>query len=226
MSVAVPITQGGTWLTLTYGRGFRAPSFNDLYLSFPGYTPNPDLKPEQSRNSEISLRGTWGPVSSWRVTGFDNKLEDLIVFSPSAGTVLNVNRARVRGIEATFEAKAWTLDWRGSVTFQRPEDEATGHRLQNRAERFGALEVGRGWGSFAASLSMVASGDRYDSSNEAESSRLGSYVRVDGRVRYDISKMWKAEVSLVNLFDRKYETSLGYPAPRRGIMLNVRMEAF
>lgn len=225
-SVGVPLTAGGTWLTLTYGRGFRAPTFNDLYLTFPGYTPNPDLKPEQSRNREVSLRGAWEPISAWRVTAFDNRLEDLIVFSPAAGTVLNVNRARVRGVEASVDAKFLTIDWRGSVTVQRPKDEGTGLRLQNRAERHASLDLKRGWGSWTTGLTVVASGDRYDSTNEAPASRLSAYARVDARLRYDINKQWKAELTAVNLGDRKYETSLGYDAPRRGVMLSVSLNAF
>jgi vitamin B12 transporter len=226
VSVAGQATAGGTRAVVTVARGFRAPTFNDLYLTFPGYTPNPDLRPERSRNRELSLRGTWGPVSEWRLTGFDNRLEDLIVFSPSAGTVLNLARARVRGIEARFEARWLSMQWRGAFTVQRPKDEETGARLQTRASRFGSFETSRSWGSWTAGLSVVGSGERFDSIDEAPASRLPSYVRVDARLRYDISKTWKAELHAVNLGDRRYETALGYDAPRRGVMLNVRFEAF
>jgi vitamin B12 transporter len=226
MSMAGQPTAGGTRVVVTVARGFRAPTFNDLYLTFPGYTPNPELRPERSRNREISLRGAVGPVSQWRLTGFDNRLEDLIVFSPAAGTVLNLARARVRGLEARFDAHWLTMDWRGNFTLQRPRNEQSGARLQNRALRFGALEASRSWRSWAAALSLVGSGARFDSIDEAPASRLPAYVRVDARLAYDISKMWKAELHAVNLGDRRYETALGYDAPRRGVMLNVRFAAF
>lgn len=226
VSVAGQASAGGTRAVVTVARGFRAPTFNDLYLTFPGYTPNPDLRPERSHSRELSLRGTWGPVSEWRLTGFDNRLEDLIVFSPSAGTVLNLARARVRGVEARFEASWLSMQWRGAFTVQRPKDEQTGARLQTRASRFGSFEASRSWGSWSAGLSVVGSGERFDSIDEAAASRLPSYVRVDARLRYDISRMWKAELHAVNLGDRRYETALGYDAPRRGVMLNVRFEAF
>jgi vitamin B12 transporter len=226
LSVAGQQTEGGTRVVVTVARGFRAPTFNDLYLTFPGYTPNPGLRPERSRSQEISLRGAWGAVSHWRITGFDNRLEDLIVFSPAAGTVLNLARARVRGVEARAEARWLSMEWRGAVTIQRPRDEETGARLQNRARHFGSLEASRTWRSWTAGMSLVGSGERFDSIDEAPASRLPSYVRVDARLRYDISKMWKAELHAVNLGDRRYESALGYDAPRRGVMLSVRFEAF
>ena len=34
------------------------------------------------------------------------------------------------------------------------------------------------------------------------------------------------EVAAVNLFDKKYETSVGYEGTRRGVMLSVRFDAF
>ena len=225
VSVGYPVTSG-TRIALTLARGFRAPTFNDLYLTFPGYTPNPDLRPEKSRSGELSLRGAWAPVTSWRLTAFDNRLDDLIVFSPAAGTVLNVNRARVRGIEATFEATLFAVAVRGNFTVQRPRDEASGARLQNRAREYGSIEASRGWGAWTAGVSVVGSGDRFDSINEAAASRLAGYARVDARLRYDVTKLVKVELAGVNLGDRKYETALGYDSTRRGVMLNLRLDAF
>lgn len=226
VSLGGPLTRGGTRLALTLARGFRAPTFNDLYLTFPGYTPNPDLRPEKSRGAEATLRGAWGPVTRWRFTAFDNRLEDLIVFSPSAGTVLNVNRARVRGIETAFEARFLTLAWRGNLTLQRPRDESTGARLQNRAREHGSLEASRSWGAWTVGVSAVGSGGRFDSIDESPASKLGGYARVDARLRYDVTRLVKVELTGVNLGDRKYETALGYNSTRRGVMLNVRLDAF
>ena len=73
---------------------------------------------------------------------------------------------------------------------------------------------------------MHASGDRYDSPNEAPASRLGGYATVDARVSYRYQPHWTVELSAVNLFDKKYETSIGYEGTRRGVMLSVRFDAF
>ena len=49
---------------------------------------------------------------------------------------------------------------------------------------------------------------------------------VDARVRYAFDKRWSTELSATNLGDRRYQSAVGYDAPRRSVMLNVRFEAF
>jgi outer membrane cobalamin receptor len=36
-------------------------------------------------------------------------------------------------------------------------------------------------------------------------------------VRYKIDKSWSVELAGTNLTDKRYETAVGYDAPRRGI---------
>jgi vitamin B12 transporter len=213
-------------LALTYARGFRAPTFNDLYLVdfIPYYTPNPDLRPERSASREISLRAPAPAAVAWQVTAFDNKFEDLIV--ANAQTVLNVNRARIRGIEASVEG-AWNgTRLRAAVTGQRARDVQTGSRLQGRADAFGTLEATRAFGSWNAGVLVYASGSRYDSTGEAPGSRLPGYALVDARLRYTLDKRWTAELTATNLADRKYESAVGYDAPRRGVFVNLRFESY
>jgi vitamin B12 transporter len=213
-------------VAVTTAQGFRAPTFNDLYLVAyrPVYTPNPDLRPERSRSREVSLRSAPRPGLQWRVTGFDNRLQDLIV--ATASTVMNVNRARVRGIETEASLDWIGIRWRAAFTVQRPRDEDTGSRLQGRARQFGSLHASRSMGAWTVGASVVASGDRFDSLDEAPSTRLGGYARVDARVRYAIDKRWAVEVTAINLGDKRYEHALGYEGARRGALLSVRFDAF
>jgi vitamin B12 transporter len=215
-----------TRIALTYARGFRAPTFNDLYLvEFePFYTPNPNLRPERSKSRELAFRSPAGATLQWRVTAFDNALEDLIV--ANAQTVINVNRARIRGVDASVEAAWLGVAWRAWAIAQRPRDEDTGLRLQGRAERFGAVEATRTFGNWTVGASAFASGPRFDSVNEAPASRLPGYAVVDARVRYMFAKRWSAELTATNLGDRKYESAVGYDAPRRGVFLNLRFESY
>ncbi|HSN19802.1 MAG TPA: TonB-dependent receptor [Usitatibacter sp.] len=215
-------------ISATWARGFRAPTFNDLYgPSYPGfYTPNPLLQPERSASREASVASLAASRVQWKVTAFDNRLDDLIVFSPSAQTVLNVARARIRGLEASIDASWLGLQWHGNVTAQRPRDEETGRRLQSRAGRFGTLEASRAFGAWNAGLSVFASGERFDSTDEAPGSRLPGYAILDAHVRYAIDKHWTAELSAANLLDKRYEGAVGYDAPGRSVFLNVRFDAY
>jgi len=215
----------GYVLAANYAKGFRAPTFFDLYgLPSDFYQPNPGLKPERNESTELSFRSPASPTFAWRVTAYDNKIDDLIAFV--FPTVVNVNKARIRGVEATAEATRWNIRWRASVTGQKPENDVTGARLQGRAEAFGALSATRSWGAWTAGVTVHASGDRYDSPNEDPASRLGGYATVDARVTYKWPKRWSVELAAVNLGDKQYETSIGYEGRRRGAMLTLRFEAF
>jgi vitamin B12 transporter len=222
------VSYGAPWpgvgvLTWTAGRGFRAPTFFDLYAPPSDfYEPNPDLKPERSSSAEVSLRSLPASPWPWRLTWFDNRIEDLITYvSP---TLQNVRNARIRGVEASVEGRVRGTFVKASLAAQRPRDEDTGYRLQGRAERFGRVEAARAVGDWSLSGGVTASGPRYDSANESPESKLGGYAIADATVRYTVDRRWRVELVVSNLFDKRYEHAVGYGAPRRGILLNVSFE--
>jgi vitamin B12 transporter len=209
--------------TYTTGRGFRAPTFFDLYAPASDfYVPNPGLRPEESESRELGWRSE--PMGGWRLrlTAFDNRIEDLITYVYP--TMQNVRRARIRGVEAFAEGRAWGVDWRGSFASQDPKDEDTGFQLQGRARRFGRLEASWASGAWTVSGGVTASSERYDSANEAPESRLPGYAIADATVRYAIDRNWNLELVASNLFDHRHEHSVGYDAPRRAVLLNLRFE--
>jgi vitamin B12 transporter len=215
-------------IALTYARGFRAPTFFDLYgPTFAGsYTPNPLLEPERSKSYEIALKSDAAAPIQWRIAAFDNRFDNLIVYSPEQATVLNVARARARGVEASIDATWLGTRVRATITTQRPRDETTGLRLQGRAENYGSIDASRSFGPWTAGVSVLASGARFDSTDESPGSRLGGYALVDARLRYVFDARWSAQLSATNLGDRRHENVVGYDAPRRSVLLSVRFEAF
>jgi vitamin B12 transporter len=212
-------------IAATAGRAFRAPTFFDLYGPVSEfYRPNPALRPERSRSVEASVRSLPAAAWQWRITAFENRIEDLIVFVGPG--VENVNRGRIRGVEASLERRQWGLSWRASATIQEPRDEATGHRLRGRSDAFGSLEASRSFGSWHGAVAIFAASERHDSHDESAATRLPGYAVVDARLRYRFSARWSAEAAITNVADRRYETTVGFPAPRRAAFLGVRLEAF
>lgn len=210
-------------VSVTVARGFRAPTFFDLYAPASDfYRPNPGLRPERSRSREVALRSLGAGAVSWRVAAYENRIEDLIVFVDP--TVENVGRAEIRGAEASVGTTWRGTRWSASVTVQDPIDEATGLRLPGRARHFGTLGAERDFGALRVSLAAHASGDRYD--RPGETARLPGYATLDARLRYAIDRRWTVELAATNLGDKRRETSVGYDAPRRQVMLSLRFEAF
>lgn len=82
-----------------YGTAFRAPTFTDLY--YPGAS-NPDLKPEESDNIEVTVEGS-AFEAFWRVTAYRNLIDNMLQWDPVAYHVANLGAVRLRGIEAEGE---------------------------------------------------------------------------------------------------------------------------
>lgn len=103
------------------GRGFRAPDFKELYLSFAnpsaGYavTGNPALRPETSVSGQLGAEWS-GARGWWRVNGFTNRFRDFIATAapdPSGTyTYENIETGRTRGVETEggLSRGAWRLD--------------------------------------------------------------------------------------------------------------------
>ena len=203
---------------LSAGRAFRAPSFNDLY--FPGFS-NPLLRPERSESGEFGWRLNRKNFLL-NLAVFENRIEDLIAFDSATFRPQNIRRARIRGWELGVDT-AWAgIDWRTRVTAQRPEDADTDKQLRSRAKLLGTLGASKTLGAWKVGADVTASGVRFDSANEAPSSRMGGYALIGAFARYRIDPQWTLEINGNNLSDRKYELARGYNTLGRQLFLNVR----
>ena len=120
---------------LLYGRAFRAPSFNELYVqNNPSNNGNPDLDPETIDTYELAF--IWEPANSLTMgtNFFYYDIKDLIelVQDPGQTTLTSQNAKDQDGYGFELEA-AWqaldTLQFKGNMAFQHSEDTATGERV-------------------------------------------------------------------------------------------------
>jgi vitamin B12 transporter len=206
---------------VSYGEAFRAPSFNDLY--YPGFS-NPLLKPEKSRNAEYGWR-VIQKIVRFNLALFENRINDLIAYDAAANKPLNVKRARIRGGEASVDFPYFGINWRASVTGQRPEDADTEKQLRSRAKVFGSVAASKTFGSWDFSTDVTGSGARFDADDESPANKLAGYLLLNASVRYRIDKMWTLELTTQNLTDKKYEQVRGYNTPGRTLFLNVKAVA-
>ena len=131
----------GVAVRASFGRGYRAPDFKELYLAFvnsaAGYAVygNPDLRPE--RSTSVSLGSEWaGDRAFLRATGFNARYRDFIeTRAPDANGVYtygNINRGWTRGVEveAGVLAGGWRVDGAAERLWTR--NEGTGTSLLGR----------------------------------------------------------------------------------------------
>jgi iron complex outermembrane receptor protein len=116
---------------LMYGRAFRPPSFNELYVkNNPANNGNPDLEPETIETLELAF--DYRPLKTFRmaVNFFVYEIEDLIELVPDAGQATQTSQNHKDQEGHGFEIEtAWkmsdTLIVKGNVAYQRAEDSTT-----------------------------------------------------------------------------------------------------
>ncbi|MFA5494343.1 MAG: TonB-dependent receptor [Porticoccaceae bacterium] len=199
-------------LVVTWAEGFKAPTFNDLYWPASAWSAgNPDLKPEESENIEVSLRGHYD-LWHWSIGYFENKVENLIAWASGPDLVLrpyNVSEAKIEGAELALGAAlaGWNLS--ASYTYLEPKDAGNGNLLPRRSRNNLTLNADKRFGDqLTAGLSVKSQGNRYD--NAANTQSLSGYTTVALRLGYQITQALEANLKLDNLFDRDYQLNRGY----------------
>ncbi len=225
------VTGGAGWgytitdrisLTANFGSAFKAPTFNELY--FPGFS-NPDLRPEESRSFEFGARGNmaWG---KWSLNVYDTRIDNMIAFDANIFAPANISQARIRGLEAVLSTtiRGWLLN--GNLTFLDPEnrsaDASRGNILPRRAEQSFRLDIDREFGKYRVGAMFLAEGERFDDLGNTR--KLDSYVKFDLRAEYVLSKHWRLQGRIENLFDKHYETAAFFNQPGRNFFAMIRYQ--
>ncbi len=225
------VTGGAGWgyaitekvrLTANFGSAFKAPTFNELYFPISG---NAHLRPEESRSFEFGTRGKmdWG---NWSLNVYETRVDDLIAFDANTFEIDNINQARIRGLEAVVstQIKDWQLN--GNLTFMEPTNRSSGtskgNILPRRAEQSFRLDADRHFGKYRLGAMFLAEGERFD---DLENTRkLDSYVKFDLRAEYELSKHWRLQGRIENLFNEHYETAAFFNQPGRNFFATLRYQ--
>jgi vitamin B12 transporter len=185
-------------MTASYGKGFRAPTFTDLY--YPVFS-NPNLDPEKSNSYEIGLKGNQ-QTFDWEANVYQIDIKDLIQWNSTLMMPDNLNKAQIQGLELASHAHIGPWRFGGNVTFLNPRDENTGYVLVGRAKRTLNLEVDRTFGKFDFGVSLIAQSQRYDDAANTET--LSGYGSVDVRGTYHVTSEFDVQLKVSNIFDRNY----------------------
>lgn len=198
-------------LHASFGTGFRAPTFNELYFPYYGNTA---LKPETSRGADAGLTWTFaGKQATLDLTWFSNHFENLIAYDAVVFMAMNIDRARSRGMELTLGFRpVKQVQVEANYTYTDSEDLETGTLLPRRPKhRGGLLVLFHPGGRWSGTLSAIDVRKRIDS----DGTWMDHYTRVDLGARYRLWEKVTAVLRVENLFNRKFEEIPGYTSPRR-----------
>jgi len=235
------VTGGAGWgyaineklrLIANFGSAYKAPTFNELY--FPNFG-DASLRPEESLSFEIGARGNMG-WGNWSLTMYETHIKNLIVTAfdivEERSFPDNIGKARIRGLEAVVstQIKGWHLN--GNLTFLDPENRSPENRpsgvnrgniLPRRSEQSFRLDTYRTFfDKVMLGAMFLAEGERQD--NVANTRKLDSYTKFDLRAEYNITKNWRLQGRIENLFDVHYETASFFNQPGRNFFVTIRYQ--
>ena len=204
---------------INYAKGYRVPTFNDLY--YPG-SDNPNLTPETSDNYETFIEYTT-PKQSTRITGYYNKVDDLIAWTGSRSE--NINEAEIKGVTLTSD---WYLDdylFGFSYDYQDATDESdytnrkdwknnpinyNGNSLPIRPKHKGLVYVGYQLADLDLRAEYQYVDDYYYNVDNSKAQKVDSYNLVNLSGNYQLNPNLSITTRLNNVFNEKYVTAPGY----------------
>ncbi len=197
----------------SYGTAFKAPTMSQIHS--PNYG-NPDLKPEESKQWEGGFEGLTGPVN-WRVTGYRNDIDNLIGYDAQY-RFYNVDKARIKGIEATAQFDTGPLSHQFSYDYVDPRNARTNTVLNRRSKQ--QVKYQLDWQMYDLDWNVAYHylGTRYDSdftSSPARRVKMGGVSLWDVAVSYPVTSHLTVRGKIANLFDKDYETVYGYQTAGR-----------
>ena len=199
-----------------HGTAFKAPS---LYQLFDQYSGNPLLQAEKAKNQEAAL--IWDSGSQTvSATYYQNRIENLIDYSFTTFKYQNVSRAQVEGLTLAYQARFEDWSIGASADFLDAKNEDTGKKLGRRAGQKATLWVSRRIGAFDVGGEFMAVDKRFNSNTET--GLMDAYTLTNLTGRYAITKELAIEGRINNVFDKQYETALGYGTFGRNAFIGLR----
>ncbi|MBU3657418.1 MAG: TonB-dependent receptor [Rhodocyclaceae bacterium] len=216
--------------TASWGTGFQAPTFNQLYYPGSGvpnsaysYTGNPNLNPTRSENTEVGLRYNDG-VHSAGVIYYYNNITNLVNFNSNYSSYINVGRSVIQGVTTSYDGSLLGLNVMGSVDYQNPQNSDAGTALAYHPQGFGSLTVEKSVTDWKVGAQMQAQGSQQTSPGSKSNATLGGYALFN---LYGNVKLYK-DVSLFarlnNVFDKQYQTVQNYTTPGSNVFVGLRFD--
>lgn len=202
---------GGMRFRASYGTGFRAPTFNELF--YPG-SGNPDLKPEESESWEVGVEQDYTKNTTIYLTYFEQRYRDLIQWvetSPFVWQPVNVSRAKVRGVETGATCRlSEVFIFRAAYTNLDTEDRSDGERLSLRPKDKVTLGASYTGGRLSLHADYRYVGKRNDPGVGRD---LAPYNLVNLSGDFRLAKHINLFARVENLLDEDYEEVGGYGTP-------------
>ncbi len=217
------ILSTGTILRASYGKSFRAPTFNDLFFNSSFAVGNPNLRPESAKEYEAGIEQKLGKNARVALTGFDRRVTDLISWDLTVFPIRpeNIGRVHIRGYEAEASGRlSEAVSLAANYTYLNPVDEVTGLKIYYTIPQW---EM-KGSVTLALDRNVYLSADYRAVEYYVQPGQPNwRYQVLDAKIAEKIGKDKRSEIyfAMSNVLDRQYDSVrtvfANYPAPPREI---------
>jgi vitamin B12 transporter len=201
------------YVSLNAGTGYNAPTLGQLYGAFGA---NPNLKPEKSLTTDITL----GNDTIW-ITGFYNEIKDLIEYDYPAGYTQTSGKSKFKGLELGYEDYFGdSLGVKALYTYLRTED-AQGKTLARRP--INQLNTSATYyvsDDFNIGANVEFIGTRYDKADN-KGAQTGQYTIAGIVANVKASKNVTFYSKINNITDKYYQTVDGYATAGRSLYVGL-----
>jgi len=225
LAAAYEFAPTGTRFHATEGTGFKAPTL--LQLHDPQYG-NTDLQPERSQSFDGGIDQAFfdGALSVVSVL-FTKDIRQLIGFDPLMFKSININAARITGLENFARFSHGPFRARVDYTWMHPLDRSTGRDLVRRPRHKVNAQVSQSLGKLelGARLTYVGTRDDIDFTLPSPAPvSLGSYFLLAVTAQYQLTRNVALFGRVENALDQHYEEVRTYPVPGRTVFLGARAD--
>ncbi len=225
---AYTVAATGTVLKASYGTGFKAPTLTQLFVSFPFFSANPNLKPETSEGFDAGFeQPVAGGKLRFGVTAFHQAIRNLIVTNVTGDSYANIGRAMTFGAESFVAfAPSSRLSLRVDYTYLVARDDIARQELLRRPKtKIDFTAVWRPTDRLTLSATGLYIGARIDGNRDFSIPRLVAhpYATFGVAGEYKLTDTLAVFARIDNLTDRRYEDPTGFQRPGFGAFGGLRV---
>jgi outer membrane cobalamin receptor len=217
-----------TGLKASIGRGFRAPTVDELYWRDDFTVGNPDLKPEESFSYDAGIQQQLWEKSAIEISLFQSHMKNLIAWFDDGTGVFraqNVNAAFLQGVETELSAQL-TETISGSLNYTLLDAQDTSGAYEDKTLTYRPKnKVGGRLGyQSARGLKLNVNAEYTDSvfANRANTQELGGFMTLGAYAAQTVFKGVEIFARGDNLLNKQYQMVNGYPMPGFSVMGGVK----
>ena len=149
--------------------------------------------------------------AQWKVNAFRNDIDDLITADATFTTLVNAQKVRINGLEASVEMLLANWSVNANLTLLDHKNQSTNQELLRRPNQMLTVNLSREFGNFDFIVNVLAQSDHHDiDPTSFGPSSVGGFATTDLVLGYRLNAAVSFRLRVGNLFDKDYQFVDGF----------------